>query len=85
MDAMAAIGRPFAAPPGVPEEQKQVLRMAFQDTLQDKDFLESAKKAKLLIHYQSGTELEAMITAALNQDSETVSTLKNILRYNSQK
>ncbi|MDF1593586.1 MAG: tripartite tricarboxylate transporter substrate-binding protein [Desulfobacterales bacterium] len=80
MDAMAAIGRPFAAPPGVPEEQKQFLRKAFQETLQDKGFLESAKKAKLLIHFQSGAELEAMIIAALTQDNETVSTLKKFLR-----
>jgi tripartite-type tricarboxylate transporter receptor subunit TctC len=80
MDAMAAIGRPFAAPPGLPQERKQVLQQALQDTLQDKEFCTSAKKTGLLIHYQPGTELEAKIAAALNQDSETVSNLKSILK-----
>ena len=36
------LARPFAAPPGIPEERLRALRTAFDATMQDKEFLAEA-------------------------------------------
>jgi tripartite-type tricarboxylate transporter receptor subunit TctC len=45
--ARAAIGRPFVAPPGMPEDRLADLRQGFAATLADPAFLEDAKRQKL--------------------------------------
>ena len=47
--ARQVLGRPFLAPPGVPEDRVDALRKAFMDTMKDKEFLAEAEKAKLEI------------------------------------
>ena len=47
--ARQALGRPFLAPPGVPQDRAAALRKAFMDTMKDKTFLAEADKAKLEI------------------------------------
>ena len=44
------MGRPFAAPPGVPADRKQALRRAFDATLKDPAFLAEAEKLKLEVN-----------------------------------
>jgi hypothetical protein len=41
------MGRPIAAPPGVPAERLQALRDAFQATLKDPEFLDDIRKSKI--------------------------------------
>jgi tripartite-type tricarboxylate transporter receptor subunit TctC len=55
------MGRPFAAPPGVPKERVELLRKAFMDTMADKDFLAEAEKAKFEITPVSGEKIEALV------------------------
>jgi tripartite-type tricarboxylate transporter receptor subunit TctC len=55
------MGRPFAAPPGVPEDRKQALRKAFDETLKDAAFLEEANKLKLEVNPVSGAEIDKLI------------------------
>jgi len=55
------MGRPFAAPPGVPEVRKQALRKAFDDTLKDPAFLEEAGKLKLEVNPVTGSEVDKLI------------------------
>jgi tripartite-type tricarboxylate transporter receptor subunit TctC len=55
------MGRPFAAPPGVPEQRKQALRKAFDDTLKDPAFLEEAGKLKLEVNPVTGSEVDKLI------------------------
>jgi len=55
------MGRPFAAPPGVPEDRKQALRKAFDETLRDAAFLEEANKLKLEVNPVPGTEIDTLI------------------------
>lgn len=57
------MGRPFAAPPGVPEERVQALRDAFQATTKDPEFLAEAKKGKLEINPVSGKEIDELLRA----------------------
>ena len=41
------LGRPFVAPPGVPEDRANALRKAFEDTMKDETYLAEMKAKKL--------------------------------------
>jgi tripartite-type tricarboxylate transporter receptor subunit TctC len=57
-------GRPFAAPPGAPADRVAALRQAFQETLEDKDFIAEADKSQLEIDPMSGDAISAMLARA---------------------
>jgi tripartite-type tricarboxylate transporter receptor subunit TctC len=59
--ARQVMGRPFLAPPGVPAERVAALRKAFMDTMNDKDFLADAAKAKLEINPVDGEKVQALV------------------------
>jgi tripartite-type tricarboxylate transporter receptor subunit TctC len=52
---------PFAAPPGVPAERIAALRKAFDETLQDKEFLAEAERLNLEITPVSGERIQSLI------------------------
>lgn len=52
---------PFLLPPGVPADRIEVLRQAFLNTMQDKDFLAEADKAKIEIAPVSGAEVQKLV------------------------
>jgi tripartite-type tricarboxylate transporter receptor subunit TctC len=52
---------PFAAPPGVPAERIAALRKAFDETLQDKEFLAEAERMNLEITPVSGERIQSLI------------------------
>jgi hypothetical protein len=47
--AQLVLGRPFMAPPGIPDDRKIALRRAFDDTMKDPEFLDEAAKIDLEI------------------------------------
>jgi tripartite-type tricarboxylate transporter receptor subunit TctC len=55
------MARPFAAPPGLPEERLQALRAAFDATMKDKDFLADVQKLDLEVRPVSGLEIDALV------------------------
>jgi tripartite-type tricarboxylate transporter receptor subunit TctC len=56
------MGRPIAAPPGIPEERKKILRDAFAQMIADKSFLDEAKAHGLeAVGAMNGAEVEAMV------------------------
>jgi tripartite-type tricarboxylate transporter receptor subunit TctC len=57
-----ALGRPFMAPPGIPEDRYAALNKAFADTLKDPALLAEAKKMKLDIDYLSADDARKMLT-----------------------
>ncbi|MCC6890383.1 MAG: hypothetical protein IT536_17805 [Hyphomicrobiales bacterium] len=59
--ARQALGRPFLAPPGVPQERAEALRRAFMATMKDKTFLAEAEKAQLEITPLSGAAIQKII------------------------
>jgi tripartite-type tricarboxylate transporter receptor subunit TctC len=59
--ARQAIGRPFAAPPGVAADRVKALRAAFDATMKDKAFLDEAAKARIEINPSTGAEVEALL------------------------
>jgi hypothetical protein len=59
--ARQPMGRPFLAPPGMAVERVAALRKAFIDTLNDKEFLAEAQKAKLEINPVSGEAVQNIV------------------------
>jgi hypothetical protein len=55
------LGRPIAAPPGLPAPTLEILRTAFMQTMHDPDFLEDAKKVNIDIDPASGTEVQTLL------------------------
>jgi tripartite-type tricarboxylate transporter receptor subunit TctC len=76
----AAITRPYALPPGTPKDRVQVLRRAFRETLQDKDFLAEATKSKLEVDPVSGEEVEKIVAGLFKLDTATVAKMAEILK-----
>jgi tripartite-type tricarboxylate transporter receptor subunit TctC len=55
------MGRPFAAPPGVPKDRADALRKAFAETMADPAFLAEAEKAKLEVTPVSGETIASLV------------------------
>jgi tripartite-type tricarboxylate transporter receptor subunit TctC len=58
------LGRPVAAPPGLPADRLAVLRAAFEETIKDQDFLAEAARLQLEIEPLSAREIEALLANA---------------------
>jgi tripartite-type tricarboxylate transporter receptor subunit TctC len=56
------LARPFAAPPGIPEDRKAALISAFEQTMKDPEFLAEAKKLNLDINPLSGKTITELLT-----------------------
>ena len=59
--ARQLFGWPFVAPPGVPADKIAVLRKAFMETMEDKEFIADAAKQKIEVEPVSGEELQRLI------------------------
>jgi tripartite-type tricarboxylate transporter receptor subunit TctC len=55
------MGRPFAAPPGLPEDRRQVLRTAFDKTMKDPEFLAEAKARGQDVDPVSGADIDKLV------------------------
>jgi len=56
-----AVGRPFIAPPNVPEDRAEALRRAFDATMTDPEFLADSERARLEVTPLTGEEAQALI------------------------
>jgi tripartite-type tricarboxylate transporter receptor subunit TctC len=54
-------GRPFVAPPGIPQDRAAALRDAFDSMTKDKLFLEEARQLRLDIEPVDGREIESLV------------------------
>ena len=68
----AALGCPFLAPPGVPEERVAILRKAFDETMNDPEFLAEAAQAMLEVAPVSGEELQQLIAEIYRTPQDVV-------------
>ena len=59
--ARQTMGRPYAAPPGLPADRLAALRTGFMDTMTSKEFLGEAEANKFEINPVSGEDLEALV------------------------
>jgi tripartite-type tricarboxylate transporter receptor subunit TctC len=71
--------RPYAVPPGTPNEQVIILRKAFSATMQDPEFLNEMKKARLTVDPMSGEELEKTIESFFKLEPTVLTKFKEIL------
>jgi tripartite-type tricarboxylate transporter receptor subunit TctC len=55
------MGRPFAAPPGVPKARADALRKAFAETMADRAFLAEAEKAQLEVTPVPGETIASLV------------------------
>jgi tripartite-type tricarboxylate transporter receptor subunit TctC len=78
------MGRPFLAPPGVPEDRKAALRRAFDATMRDPAFLEDAAKQRLDVAAIGGAEIEAFLKDAYATPKPLVERAAKILAQSQQ-
>jgi tripartite-type tricarboxylate transporter receptor subunit TctC len=79
MLAAGALGRPMLAVPGTPPDRVKILRAAFNQTMQDKEFLADLEKRKFELDPTRGEELEKIVKDALSQPPEIIAKMKKIL------
>src|SRR5262249_31632674 len=55
------MARPFAAPPGIPEDRRAALVAAFEKTVQDRESLDEAQKLSLDVNPVSATTIDQLL------------------------
>ncbi len=65
-EALHAVGRPVAMPPGTPPDRIQFLREAFEKALHDPELIAKAQESGRLISYASGEEMTKLVSDATN-------------------
>ena len=78
--ARQVMGRPFAAPPGIPADRVAVIRKAFMETLKDPQLLAEAEKAQLEITPVSGEAVQKLVEEAYAMPPEVVKRTIEALR-----
>lgn len=77
--ARLVMGRPYVAPPGVPEERLAMLRKALKETANDPEFLADAEKQSLAIDYASAQEMEDFYSEVYEAPKEVVDFMKEAM------
>jgi tripartite-type tricarboxylate transporter receptor subunit TctC len=74
-----ALGRPLAAPPGVPVERVQALRAAFDGTMKDPRFLQDLAASRAQIGPTAGTTLQRSLDEILQTPRDWIARAKAVL------
>jgi tripartite-type tricarboxylate transporter receptor subunit TctC len=77
---LQAIGRPFAAPPGIPAERVAALRSAFMAMTKDDRFRAEAAKLSLDVTPSTGEEVQEFVTRIYASPKAIVDRAKDALR-----
>ena len=77
---LGEVGRPVAAPPGVPADRVKFLRAAFEQALNDPEFLAKAKKSKRKLNFASGKEMDQIAGNASSMSEEVRSFLEKAVK-----
>ena len=70
-EGLSAVGRPVAAPPGVPEDRVAFLREAFEKAMTDPEFVASAVESNRELSFANGVRTGELAKAATDLDEET--------------
>ncbi len=73
-------GRPFAAPPGVPAQTIEILRRAFDATMQDPELLEMSRKMDLEIEPVTGENVAVLINEIYRTSEAGVRAAKEAIK-----
>jgi tripartite-type tricarboxylate transporter receptor subunit TctC len=80
------LGRPLAAPPGIPADRAKALRAAFMATMKDPEFVKGAEKQHLPIEPWDGEQVHKIINQFLNyppaviQKARTAMQIGNVVK-----
>jgi hypothetical protein len=75
----ATLGRPFAAPPGIPDDRLRMLRRAFDETMKDPEFLAKAGKASMDIKPLTGEAVQELATEVAQAPPERLERAKELI------
>lgn len=70
-DGLSAVGRPVAAPPGVPEDRLVFLRAAFASAMEDPEFVAKAEESGRDLAFADGELTGSIAKAATDLDDAT--------------
>jgi tripartite-type tricarboxylate transporter receptor subunit TctC len=70
------MGRPFTAPPGIPEDRKQALRAAFDVTMADAEFRADVTSRGLEVNPVSGAEVDRLMAQLYDTPPEAIAETK---------
>jgi tripartite-type tricarboxylate transporter receptor subunit TctC len=74
-----AMGRPYVAPPGIPDDRKQALRQAFDATMTDPDYLAEAAARGLEVNPVSGADLDKLLAELYATPADIIADVKAII------
>ena len=77
---LGKMGRPVAAPPGVPADRFEALRKAFYETVNSPGLIEEAKKLKMELELVSGPEVTDLIRSAYATPPAIVERIKKVMK-----
>jgi tripartite-type tricarboxylate transporter receptor subunit TctC len=69
---LEAMGRPYLAPPGIPEDRLDALRTGFDETMKDPTFIAELARLNLNIGALTGKEMEQWIGRLYSFSPETI-------------
>ena len=72
------LSRPFAAPPGVPEDRAKALQKAFDDVHKDKEYLADAEKIRVEVSAVNGEAVRQAIEKIANAPPELLDYLRKL-------
>jgi tripartite-type tricarboxylate transporter receptor subunit TctC len=75
------MGRPFTAPPGIPEDRKAVLRAAFDATMADADFRADITTRGLEVNPVSGAEVDRLMEELYQTAPEAIAEAKAAIAH----
>ena len=78
--ARQPMGRPFLAPPGIPTERVAMLRKAFMDTLNDREFRIETERMKLEINPVSGERVQAIVQEVYRTPKHVAAAVAEMIR-----
>src|SRR4029077_9172366 len=70
--ASQEMARPFAAPPGIPDDRRRALIAAFESTMKDPEFLAEAKKMKADVDPVSAAAIESLLAEVYKTPKDVI-------------
>jgi tripartite-type tricarboxylate transporter receptor subunit TctC len=78
--ARLKMGRPYVAPPGIPEARVAALRKAMADTVKDPEFLADVRNQNLPVTFVSGDEMQAYFREVYKYPEDVVDVVKGAMK-----
>jgi tripartite-type tricarboxylate transporter receptor subunit TctC len=78
LDASDEVGRPFIMSKQVPPDRVAIIRKAFNDTMQDKEFLADMEKQQLPVNPMTGEEAETIVVKMMSASPAVVTKARAI-------